>query len=85
MSDEYRRVRLWQVRATDKAYCFETLPPILTSGDGDAAFWVSDPKSRQVWVPRSVIGHVSRGAPNDRGVQECIVDISEWMADKLDL
>lgn len=72
MSDEYRRVRLWQVRQTDKAILFETL--------------FGDPKSRQVWVPRSQMQHISRNAPLvPGGAQECLVTLSEWFAEKENL
>lgn len=82
MSDEYRRVRLWQVRATEKAYLFETLPPIMADSFG----WYRDPKSREVWIPRSQIKHISRNPPlGPGGIQECLVDLSEWFADKEDL
>ena len=65
------RVRLWQIRSTEKAYLFRTLPP-------------GDPQGQEVWVPRSVIGHVSRNAPVN-GVQECVVDVEDWFAEKHDL
>ena len=72
MKDAFRRVRLWQIRATDNAILFSTFPP-------------GQKNARQVWVPRSAIDHVSRGAPDSHGVTECIADVAEWLAEKENL
>lgn len=69
----YRKVVLWQMRATEKAYLFSTLPK-------------DDPHNRVIWIPRSQIKHISREPkikPDD--LEKCIVDVAEWLADKHDL
>lgn len=72
MSDEYRRITLWQVASTDKAYLFATLPK-------------SYPKHRTIWIPRSVISHISRNPTPANEWPQCIVDVADWFAEKQDL
>lgn len=64
-----RSVRLWQVRDTEKAYLFSTFP----KGHKDA---------REVWVPRSLVHHVSREREYPGEWRECVVDVEEWFADR---
>lgn len=68
-----RNVVLWQIGKTDKAYKFSTLP-------GDAG-------SKDIWIPRSVIHHISRD-PNpspERQPTRCTCEVEEWFLDKNEL
>jgi len=73
MSKETRSVKLWQIGSSAKAYHFST-------------FAKNDLSARQLWIPRSVISHVSwlTGPDEERG-QECLVEIEEWFCEKEDL
>jgi len=64
MRDDMRLVRLWQIRATDAAILFCTMPP----GDG----------GQEVWIPRSLMGHVSRDPVLPCGWRPCNVEVAEW-------
>ena len=71
MTDDMRLVRLWQIRATDAAILFSTMPP----SDG----------GKEVWVPRSLIGHVSRDRELPCGWRPCNVELAAWKAEELGL
>lgn len=66
------KVRLWQLRKTDRAILFCTLPP-------------DDPTGREVWLPRSAMEHISRDLPLPDGTTPCTVTVAEWLAEKEDL
>ncbi len=36
-------------------------------------------------LPRSTIHHISREAPDEFGIIQCVVEIDEWMLAKYDL
>jgi hypothetical protein len=67
------KVNLWQIKndRTKAAILFRTLHP--------------DDGGREVWVPRSVIDHVSRNPPDKHGVCLCHVTVADWFAEKEDL
>lgn len=59
------RVKLWRIRVSDKAMLFQTMPP------GDVGV--------EIWIPRSVIHHVST-LPAELGKPTpCLVDVEEWV------
>lgn len=66
--EETTKVRLWQVRKTDGAILFNTMPP-------------GEP-GKQVWIPRSQIHHVSRDLPLPDGLIPCTVELNLWLANK---
>lgn len=68
MKIETTRERLWEIRSTEKAILFSTMPP------GDAS-------AREVWIPRSTIHHVSRDPALPNGWRPCHVDVEAWMAE----
>lgn len=71
--DETRKVVLWQVADTPKAYIFSTFP----KGHKDA---------KQQWIPRSVIHHISREPAADLSqFPRCVVEVEEWFLDKNNL
>ena len=63
------KVRLWEIRRTDKARLYSTTPP--SSRDGD-----------EVWIPISQIDHVSYQPAVEGEWRECVVTIPEWIADE---
>ncbi len=72
MSDS-RKVVLWQKGGSDLAYRCCTMPP-------------DDHDGKIVWVPRSVVNHVSWPAPADEdGWRKGIFDVQEWFANKENL
>lgn len=67
------RIKLWQTGpGTEKAYPFSTLPQ-------------SDPNKRHVWVPKSVIYHISRDPHKPTEWAPCVVEIEDWFAEKENL
>lgn len=63
-------LRLYQIHGTDKAYCFSRLPK-------------KDAKNSQgIWIPRSVITHISRMPAGVNEWPECGVTIEDWFIDK---
>lgn len=77
MSDT-RKIVLWSrtsinpdqkaITGTDKAYVFCESP--------------SERKERAIWIPRSLIHHVSRDVPDANGWQRCVIEVEEWWLDK---
>jgi len=73
MNTETTRVKLWRCGMSDKAMQFFVLPP---GTDGN----------RSVWIPRSVIHHVSTLPPDGRSAfTPCLVDVEDWFVEKEDL
>ena len=70
----YRKVVLWQIKSTEKAYLFRTLP-------------LADKLGKEIWIPISQIKHISREGQlaGGGGEVKCIVEVAEWLADKHDL
>lgn len=72
MIPETRRLKLWRCGQSEKAQQFFVLPP---GTDGN----------RSVWIPRSVIHHLST-LPCEAGKpQPCLVEVEDWFAEKEDL
>lgn len=67
-----RKVVLWQIGKTDKAYKFSTLTP------GDAG-------AKDIWIPRSLIHHVSRDPAPEGQAPRCTCEIEEWFLDNKEL
>ena len=67
-----RKVILWQVGGTEKAYLFSTFP----KGDANA---------KQIWIPKSLICHISRDPVRPNEWQRCTVEVEEWFLDKNEL
>lgn len=72
MKDEFHRLRLWEIEQREKAILFATMPD-------------HSPRTRKVWIPRSVIDHISRDAALPNGWRPCTVDVADWFAEKEDL
>jgi hypothetical protein len=70
MRDEVSNVRLWQIRNTDKAILFSTMPPGESGG-------------KQVWIAKSIMEHVSRDARLPNGWVPCTVTLPLWKAEDL--
>lgn len=68
MNTETTRVKLWRCGRTDKAQQFFVLPP----GTED---------NRTIWIPRSVIHHVSTLPCKPGEPQPCIVDVESWLVE----
>jgi len=69
---EERQITLYQVATTDKAILFDTL----SNSFSDRA------KSKQFWIPRSVITHISRERADLGHWPRCIVTCEEWVLNK---
>lgn len=69
---ETRRVRLWEVRSTEKATEYSTMPK-------------GDPCGRTLWIPRSQVKHVSKDPAKPGEWRPCTVTLEAWLADKEDL
>jgi len=69
MRNETTRERLWQIRQTEKAIQFSTMPQ-------------EDVTARRVWIPRSALHHVSREAPLANGWVPCTVEMDLWIAER---
>jgi hypothetical protein len=68
---ETRTVKLWQVGITPGAIHFSTMPP----GEN----------GRKVWIPRSLIPHISREPELTNGWKPCIVEVEDWFLEKQNL
>lgn len=73
MKTETTRLKLWRCGQSEKAQQFFVLPP---GSEGN----------RSVWIPRSVIHHLST-LPRDGhgGFTPCVVDVESWFAEKENL
>lgn len=66
-----RKVRLFSnVHSLDTEKAYRFTQPILHT---------------TIWVPRSVVHHISRGPQDYSGRQECLVEVDDWFAEKNDL
>ena len=65
-TDDYRKVCLFLVNETEKAYCF------INDLDNKVKHW----------LPKSQISHVSKGPPDTNGIRFCQVTAKEWLLDK---
>jgi hypothetical protein len=63
-------LRLWQIGSTEKAYLLSKVPKS------------RDPHAQGVWVPRSVIEHITRFPAEPNEWQEVHVKLPEWIAEK---
>lgn len=72
MRDETTKIRLWELKRTEKAILFQTMPP-------------GDKTARQIWLPRSQIEHISHDLPLPNGVKPCTVTIPLWLSEKNEL
>ena len=63
------KLNLWQVDSSEKAYLFSTTQNHKRDG-------------KQVWIPRSMIEHVTRLPERIGEWQQCIVTLPEWIAEK---
>lgn len=48
-------------------------------------FFRPEKKTEVVWVPRSLVNHVSKNMPDLEGFRLCRVDVQDWFADKNNL
>jgi hypothetical protein len=64
------KLRLWLLRSTNAAHCFSTVPP--DSGR------VLD----SLWIPRSIIEHITKRPTTVEGIMDCDVTVPEWFAEK---
>ncbi len=62
------KLRLWQIEDRGTSIKFSTAPP--------------DRQGREVFIGRSVIEHISRGAPLPNGWRECEVTVPDWLGEK---
>ncbi len=70
-----RRVRLFEMEKRELAIKFMTKMP---DKDGE--------NYETVWIPRSVIHHISRDLKNEDGnLTPCTVEVEEWFLEKNDL
>ena len=45
-----------------------------------------DPNTLQeLWIPRSLVSHISRDMPDTQGIRSCTVEVEDWFADKENL
>lgn len=63
-------LRLWQIGGTDKAFLLSKTPRD------------RDPHAPGIWVPRSVIEHITRFPAQVGEWQEVHVTVPEWIAEK---
>jgi len=75
MSDFTRKVRLFEIKRSELAIQFMTKLPDKTGENYET-----------VWIPRSLIHHISRDLKNEeQNVTPCIVEVEEWFLEKNDL
>lgn len=69
MGQETIKVKLWQISKTEKAYLFSKTP----NGNREL---------EKIWIPISQIEHISRQPPSPDGSIECVVTMTEWIAEQ---
>lgn len=66
------KLRLFQIEVRERAIKFSKTPP-------------GNREQDILWIPRSVIEHVSRDKALENGWRPCEVTVEDWFAEKNDL
>ena len=54
-------------------------------GTEKAHLFIEPNTLQELWIPKSLVHHISRDMPDVNGIRSCVVDVEEWFADKEDL